>query len=175
MVRDAAVGAWGDAEAVASMGLSSYSMVVLASQSILDVAALDLAAPRVPPSSLRGACARDDRHAPHAGGPGVEDEGLASGELGDAREQLLGGHPLAGKPGEEADRLAAVVSEGLELVRVEGVSEQCVVAELRVGIERQVVGGKSDVGVEKYLQAALERDVEHARRGVPEEPVVHDE
>ena len=42
----------------------------------------------------------------------------------------------------------------------ERVGEQRVVAELGVGVEREVVGGEGDVGVEQDLQAALERRVD---------------
>ncbi len=54
----------------------------------------------------------------------------------------------------------------------DGAGEQRVVADLEVAVERQVIGGEREVGVEQQLQAALGGPVQRARRPGPEEPVV---
>ena len=69
----------------------------------------------------------------------------------------------------------SVQRERLEPLRAERAAEQRVVADLGVRIQRQVVGGKADVGVEQDLQAALERGVDRPGTGTPEEPVVDDQ
>ena len=50
--------------------------------------------------------------------------------------------------------------------------EQGVVAELRVGVEGQVIGGQGDAPVEQDLQASLQRLVHRPHPGAPEEAVV---
>ena len=54
----------------------------------------------------------------------------------------------------------------------ERLREQGVVAELRVRVEGEVVGGERDVVVEQELQAALELRVDGGDAGAPEQPVV---
>ena len=63
----------------------------------------------------------------------------------------------------------------VELLRAERAGEQRVVADFGVGIEREVVGGKADVGVEQDLQATLERGVDRLGARAPEQPVMHDQ
>ena len=75
----------------------------------------------------------------------------------------------------QADRLTVVQGKWFELLRAERVGEQRVVADLEVGVQREVVGGKADVGLEQDLQATLERAVDWSRTAAPEEPVVDDQ
>ena len=49
---------------------------------------------------------------------------------------------------DEADRLAGVQGEGLEPVRSELARQERIVAELGMRVEREMVGGERDVGVE---------------------------
>src|SRR5207249_2197393 len=76
---------------------------------------------------------------------------------------------------EESDRLAAVVGERLELCGAQRSREQGVVAELGVGVEREVVGGERDAGLEQDLQAALEWRVDRGDARAPEESGVDDQ
>jgi hypothetical protein len=66
-----------------------------------------------------------------------------------------------------------VRGEGFELARAERGRDQRVVAHLEMAVERQVVGGQRQIGIEQQLQAALGGGVERARGAGPEEPVVH--
>ncbi len=105
-----------------------------------------------------GAGAGHDRQAPDARRPGVEHERQAFGDRFDAREQLLGGEALVagvviGQGGDEADRLAVDERERSQLaVGAECAGEQRVVAEFGVRVEREVVGGQRDAGVEQELE-----------------------
>src|ERR1700733_5648241 len=87
----------------------------------------------------------------------IDHQRLARGHVADAGEQLGGREPVPGKACDEADRLALVQGERLELLRAERAGEQGVVADLAMGIQRQVIGGEADVRVEQDLQPALER------------------
>ena len=69
----------------------------------------------------------------------------------------------------------AVQGERSEPLGAQRAGEQRVVADLGVGVERQVVGGEADVGVEQELEAALQRGVDRPGTGTPEEPVVDDQ
>jgi hypothetical protein len=57
-------------------------------------------------------------------------------------------------------------------VGTERVGQQGVVADLRVGVERQVVGGQRDVVEEQGAQALRQPRREPQRRELPEQPVV---
>ena len=77
--------------------------------------------------------------------------------------------------GDEPDRLSRVQRERIELLGPEPAGEQCVVAQLGVGVERQVIGRERDVGVEQELQAALEHRVDRAGARPPEQAVVDEQ
>jgi hypothetical protein len=68
-----------------------------------------------------------------------------------------------------------VRGERLDLRRADGRREQCVVADLQVAVEREVIGGEAHVGVEEGLQPALGRQIERPWRSRPEEAVVDDD
>jgi hypothetical protein len=57
----------------------------------------------------------------------------------------------------------AVGREGLDLLAADGPCEQRVVADLEVAVERQVVSGEREVGVEEELQAPLGGVVQRSR------------
>ena len=90
----------------------------------------------------------------------------------DARDELGGRDAGVGEARADADGRAPVGREGLDLARADGAGEQRVVADLEVAVEREVVGGEREVGVEEQLQAALGGPVQRARRPGPEEAVV---
>src|SRR5271165_1849184 len=62
--------------------------------------------------------------------------------------------------------------ERLEVLAAERAGEQRIVAELRVGVEREVIGRQGDARVEQDLKAASERLVDRSYAGAPEEPVM---
>ncbi len=106
---------------------------------------------------------------------GVEHERLARGGVAHRREQLLCLQAVCRQLCDEPDRLTFVHSECLELLGAEPSREQRVVAELSMGVERQVVGGERDVGVEQDLQPSPQRHVDRLGTRAPEEAVVHEQ
>jgi hypothetical protein len=60
--------------------------------------------------------------------------------------------------------------EGREVAGAERGREQRVVADLEMAVERQVVGGQRQIGVEQQLQAALGGGVEGARGPAQKSP-----
>ena len=58
---------------------------------------------------------------------------------------------------------------------VELSGKQRVVPDLGMGVEREVVGGERDLGVEERLEPAADPRVDHARLVVPEDAVVDDD
>ncbi len=123
---------------------------------------------RTASSQVVRAAARDDADAADLLGSGVEDERLAGGDARDAREQLARGNALARQMGEEADRLAPVQRERLEPLGAERVGEQRVVPDHGMGVERQVVGGQRDAGVEEQAQATGQHPRRSARTPGPQ-------
>ena len=65
--------------------------------------------------------------------------------------------------------------EGDEIPGAERTREQRVVAELLMRVERQVVGGERDVGVEQQREAALQQRIDDPRARAPEQPVVDEQ
>jgi hypothetical protein len=123
-----------------------------------------------------GAAAADDPEAGDGVGAGALDERGLAGDRGDLLGELRKRQPPVGQRGDETDGATAVRGEGLQLVAsAEGLGEQGVVAELWVGVERQVVGGEGEVGVEEQLQPALQGGVDGGEAGPPEEAVMHEE
>jgi hypothetical protein len=68
-----------------------------------------------------------------------------------------------------------VCREGRDLRGADRLREQRVVADLEVAVEREVVSGEADVGVEEELQTALGGAVERPRRSGPEQAVVDED
>jgi hypothetical protein len=108
----------------------------------------------------------DDREPAHRRGPRIEHERLATGHGGHAREQLGRGQRL-GERGAAAD-----LRERHVPARAKRVGQQRVVADLGMGVERQVVGGERDVVAEQRAEPLGEPRREPDRREVPEQPVV---
>ncbi len=105
-------------------------------------------------------------------GPASKTSGRPLGEVCYSREEVFRVYALIRKACDEADRLAVVQGEGLELVGAEGAGDQRVVADLGMGVEGKVVGGEAHVRVEEQLQAALHAGVDGRGGRAPEEPVV---
>ena len=91
-----------------------------------------------------GRRARDDADRRTRSGPGAEDGRLAAARLAHAREELGGGDAVALERAAAADRAAAELAERLVALAAQPLGEDCVVADLRVGVERDVVGGERD-------------------------------
>ncbi len=92
-----------------------------------------------------------------------------------ALKQIARGHAAAGERRDEADRLAVMQRERLELVRPESAREERVVAERRMRVERQVIRGEREVGLEQDLQPALQLGVDRAEVRSPEDAVMHEQ
>ena len=97
--------------------------------------------------------ARHDPDAVHRLGPGVPHERLLPERRGAALAQL-GERDALGRAPDEADAAALVLGERLGPLEPERRADQGVVAHLGVRVERQVVAGERDVGVEQRLAAA---------------------
>lgn len=91
------------------------------------------------------------------------------------REYLRGGQALVGELRYEADRLALVRGERIEPGRLQCFREQGVVADLRMGVEGEVVGGEGDVRLEEDSQAAGEDRVDGSDSRAPEEAVMDEQ
>ena len=104
---------------------------------------------------LDAAAARDDRRrCARARGPAVPHERLLPerARRSGARSSA-NGTPSAERPTKPIGA-AAVLAERLGPLEPERRADQRVVADLGVGVERQVVAGERDVGVEQHAQAA---------------------
>jgi hypothetical protein len=117
---------------------------------------------------------RDDSDAMYSLGARVEYQRLAAGQLVSSREQLACGETVAGQRCDETDRPTTVERERHKGLGAERTAKQRVVAQLRVGVKWQVVGGEPHVCVEQNREATPERQVDRARLGVPEDPMVHE-
>jgi len=85
---------------------------------------------------------------------GFEDERFAAHQLAHPLDQLGHLESVAGPP-DDADRPALDRAEGTGVgIEPEAVAEQCVVADLGVGVERQVVGGNRELGSQRHPQTA---------------------
>ena len=113
--------------------------------------------------------ARHDGSPPDRVRPMRENERLTSELLADAARKALG---LGGwaERATEADPGEALLRLDAERLR-----KQRVVADLRMGVEREVIRGQRDVGFEERFQAPAHRPVDSARVAVPDEPMVDDQ
>ena len=98
-----------------------------------------------------------------------EDERLAADRLADAGGELLDADRLAQRPA-----LADLGERALDL-DAERVGEQRVVAELRMRVEREVVGGEAEVRGEQRLEPAALAPVDPDGLVPPEHAVVDDQ
>ena len=96
------------------------------------------------------AAARDDPDAVDLVRAGVPDEGLLA-EGGRAALAQLGESDSLGRATDEADPVPLVLGKGLRLLQAELRADERVVSDLGMGIERHVIGGERDVGLEERL------------------------
>src|SRR5207249_11486428 len=75
-------------------------------------------------AQIVGARAGDDGQGAHRLRTLLEDERLACGRLGDAREQIARSEPRAGEVREDADRLVVVKREALEALSAQRACDQ---------------------------------------------------
>src|SRR6266508_4128201 len=121
--------------------------------------------------NLRGTGSGDDANRAHDLGPGVENEWLAVEELGDAAKQGRGPHAF-GAPPDDADRPPPDLGERTRVqLESEPSTEQGVVADLAVGVERQVVGGDGEPLVQGEAEALGHLIAERPWLRVPEKSV----
>jgi hypothetical protein len=105
-------------------------------------------------------------------GPRVEDQGLLSGDLGQARRQLLDAQGLfriPDPPDVPSLRLPERPRVGLE---TQLAAQQGVVPDLRVSVERQVVGRKRHLGGEQGAKSRRHRLRQRRHLRTPQQPVV---
>ena len=105
-------------------------------------------------------------------GPSVKASGSRPVAACTRSTSSAGAMPAPGKRARTPTVARLCAAKGSMLARAERRGEQRVVADLEMAVERQVVGGQREVGVEEQLQAALGGAVERARRPGPEQAVV---
>ena len=103
-------------------------------------------------------------------GAGVPDERRAAEGVLAAVAQL--GEGIPSRVTDEADLSSPVLAEGLAALEPERRAYQRVVADLGVGIERQVVPGQRDVGVEQDPQSLPHGRRDRAGMEVPQQTVM---
>ena len=109
----------------------------------------------------------------HALGPRLERERLAAGQLAHAGDELAGLDAAVREARRHANCHALVQRERLLRHASEPGRDERVVADLGVGVEREVVGGERHVVLEEQLQPALGGRRQGQRRARPEDAVMH--
>jgi hypothetical protein len=99
----------------------------------------------------------------------LEDLGLLPGGLFQPAGELVESEGRVEGPPE------APLEHAFELFDAESAREQRVVADLRMGVEGEVVGGERHVAREERLQPSFQLSIDDPRVVLPEEPVMDDE
>ena len=98
-----------------------------------------------------------------------KDDRVRVDPLANPLDERLHRHRLR-QPTADADPGELVIGLDAELTR-----DESVVADLRVGVEREVVSRERDVAGEECFESPFHPLVDYARVAVPEDPVVDDE
>ena len=150
--------------------LSGYSTLAMTNAQLIERFEVPFREAKRKMKAQRSAAA-DDADRVHAVRAGVEDQRLAGDQLGHPPGQL-GGLDALGASADDADRVAVDLAEAAVLLEAKPLTDQGVVADLGVGVERQVISGDRELGFERGAEPPRHPLAERQRLGGPEEAVM---